>query len=152
MSLPKFHLPPEQCSGPRILLTGQEAHHAAKVLRLRPGDAALVLDGAGGEYRCVVQASGRHELALDVQERRTWPKPAARITLVQALPKGKTFDVIIQKATELGAARVIPLLSERSVPHFESEAVSHKTAKWRAVAVEAAKQCGTPWLPAIEPP
>jgi 16S rRNA (uracil1498-N3)-methyltransferase len=75
----------------------------------------------------------------------------ARLTLLQAIPKGKTFEVIVQKATELGAHRVVPLVTERVVTRLEKDA-EHKMGKWRQVAIESIKQCGSPWLPEISPP
>ena len=74
------------------------------------------------------------------------------ITLIQAIPKGKTFDTIVQKATELGVARIIPLLSSRVVVHLEEANAENKVQKWRHVAIEAIKQCGSPWLPMIAKP
>ncbi|HZM02134.1 MAG TPA: RsmE family RNA methyltransferase, partial [Candidatus Saccharimonadales bacterium] len=73
------------------------------------------------------------------------------VTLVQAIPKGKLLDTIIQKATELGAARIIPLLAERVAAHLDDEGVKHKHEKWRHTAIEAVKQCGQRWLPQVEP-
>ena len=72
--------------------------------------------------------------------------------LLQALPKGKLLEAIIQKATELGVFRIVPLLSERVVAKLDSREAQHKAEKWRAVAIESIKQCGSGWLPQIEPP
>lgn len=145
----RFYLPPERTLGPSLKLAGGEAHHALRVLRLRPGDRVTVLDGAGGEWFCEIERSGRQEVGLRVLDKRSHPAQACRITLVQAIPKGKCFDCIIEKATELGAARVAPLLTERVVVRLEGKEIAGKLAKWRAVAIEAIKQCGTPWLPEI---
>jgi 16S rRNA (uracil1498-N3)-methyltransferase len=72
--------------------------------------------------------------------------------LVQALPKGKLFESIVQKATELGVSQIVPLLSERVVTHLDAKDCAHKTQKWQAVAVEAIKQCGSSWLPRVMSP
>lgn len=148
----RFHLPPEQCHGPVLTLTGREAHHALRVLRLRRGDAVGVLDGAGGELHCEVSETGRHEMHLRVIERRLVPPLPWRLTLLQAIPKGKLFESIVQKATELGAHRIVPLLSERVVAHLDIARAETRTEHWRSVAIEAIKQCGSAWLPEIEAP
>jgi 16S rRNA (uracil1498-N3)-methyltransferase len=148
----RFYLPPEQCQGRSPLLTGREAHHARHVLRVRRGERLTVLDGAGHEFLCTVQESGRDQTRLTVIEKRDHPAPASQTTLLQAVPKGKTMDAIIQKATELGVSRIVPLLTERVVTHLDDEDAAHKADKWRLVAREAIKQCGSAWLPAIDPP
>jgi 16S rRNA (uracil1498-N3)-methyltransferase len=148
----RFFLPPEQCRGPDLLLTGQEAHHALRVLRLHRGDQLTVLDGAGGELLCEVAATPRDRVELVVRERRTAPRPPYQLTLAQAVPKGRLMESIVHKATELGLSRLVPLLTERVVTHLEPDAASHRAERWRAVALEAIKQCGSPWLPQIEEP
>ena len=75
-----------------------------------------------------------------------------RPSLLQAIPKGKIFETIIQKGTELGAARLVPILSERVVTHLHSEGAAARTEKWQQVAIEAIKQSGNPWLPKVEAP
>src|SRR5207245_603647 len=150
--MPRFYLPPEQCANPPLFLTGREAHHAIHVLRLRRDDEVTVLNGAGAEFRCEVQEYDRDKVKLAVTQKISAPPLPCQITLLQALPKGKIIESIIQKATELGAARIVPLVSERVVSHLDEESTHDKTAKWRVVAVEAIKQCGSPWLPQIEMP
>jgi len=149
----RFYLPPEQCADVTLRLTDREAHHAAQVLRLQVGDRVAVLDGAGHEFHCEATQVARREVLLRVVEENFHPPLPARLTLVQAIPKGKTFDVIVQKATELGAHRVVPLLTERVVTRFdEARDAAHKIDKWRQVAIESIKQCGSPWMPEITPP
>ena len=148
----RFYLPPEQCQGESLLLKGREAHHARHVLRIHRGEAVVVLDGKGREFHCEVQESGSDEARLAVVEKRQHPAPSSRITLLQAVPKGKLMEAIIQKATELGVARIVPLLSERVVGQFDEKGRAHKAEKWQLVAREAIKQCGAPWLPEVEAP
>jgi 16S rRNA (uracil1498-N3)-methyltransferase len=148
----RFHLAPAECDERQFALTGREAHHALHVLRIRAGETVTVLDGAGREFSCTVRSVSRDSALLDVtQINRVAPLPCA-ITLVQAIPKAKLIESIIQKATELGAARIIPLLSERVVTRLESESGAHKAEKWQQIAVEAIKQSGNAWLPLVEPP
>jgi 16S rRNA (uracil1498-N3)-methyltransferase len=148
----RFYLPPDQCDASSLCLSGPEAHHALRVLRIRPGETVTVLDGAGRQILCKVGQSVRDLVPLSVIETRTIAPPAGRITLLQAIPKGKIIESVIQKATELGAFRIVPLLSERAVVHLESAEASRKAAKWQGVAIEAIKQSGAAWLPKVEPP
>lgn len=133
-------------------MDGREAHHALHVLRVRRGEQITILDGAGLELLCEVQESGRDRLQLRVQQRKVHPALLCKITLLQAVPKAKLIESIIQKATELGAYRIVPLLSERVVTQLDAEDAAQKAEKWQGVAVEAIKQCGAPWLPKVETP
>jgi len=148
----RFYLPPESCKGDELFLTGSEAHHALHVVRVRCGQSLTVLDGAGHEFLCDVQQSDRDKIRLCVRERKTAAPLPCRITLLQALPKGKLFEAIVQKAAELGAAHIVPLLSQRVVVHLNKNESARKTAKWQSIAVEAIKQCGAAWLPHVEIP
>jgi 16S rRNA (uracil1498-N3)-methyltransferase len=148
----RFYLPPGQCQGPTLFLAGSEAHHARHVLRIRRGERVTVLDGAGREFLCEAQDYDRDKVSLAIVETHAQPPPACRVTLLQAIPKGKIIEAIIQKATELGVARIVPLLTERVVTHLREEAGARKAEKLQCVAVEAIKQCGAAWLPKVEEP
>ena len=130
-----------------------EAHHALDVLRLRVGDQALLFDGRGRELRAEISEIGRQGVRfLGLGETEAPPRPC-RITLAQAVPKGKNMDLIVQKAVELGAAEIIPLISERTVVSLDSKTDREKKqAKWQQIAIEAMKQCGQSWLPEIRAP
>ena len=148
----RFHLPPDQCEDSTLRLTGREAHHALHVLRLRRGDCVVVLDGAGHEFQCEVRDCDRSAAQLGVVRKNFIPPLPYQITLLQAIPKGKLIESIIEKATELGAFCVVPILSERVTTQLGDGTAPQKIEKWRTVAIEAIKQCGSPWLPQIEPP
>ncbi|HEV2693702.1 MAG TPA: RsmE family RNA methyltransferase [Verrucomicrobiae bacterium] len=148
----RFYLPPESCRGESLRLEGREAHHALHVLRLQRGERVTVLDGTGNEFFCEVREAAKQFLALDVKEKKSSPSPACAITLLVAIPKGKIIEGIIQKAVELGASRVVPLLTERVVTQLDDEGAEGKREKWQGVAIEAIKQCGAVWLPKIETP
>lgn len=148
----RFHLPPDQSRGDTLTLTEGEAHHAARVLRIQIGEVVTVLDGAGGELRCEVVAVGKRAVSLRVLERTTHSPPPFQITLLQAIPKGKLIESIIEKATELGVSRIVPLVTERVATRLDGAAANEKCEKWQQVAVEAMKQCGAPWLPVVEVP
>ncbi len=148
----RFYLPPEQCTGPVLFLTSREAHHALRVLRMRRGDPAVVLDGIGHEFICKMEESDRDKVKLAVMEKRDHPPLPCQLTLLQAIPRGKIIETIIQKATELGAARIIPLLTDRVAVRMENQELPGKAEKLQLVAIEAIKQCGAAWLPKVEPP
>ena len=146
----RFYLPAAECKTAPLTLAGTEAHHALRVLRVRRGDRVTVLDGAGSEFICDVESYDRDKVQLNVVEKKLVPAPACQITLLQALPKGKIIESIIQKATELGAARIVSLLSERVVTDLDKKDAARKREKWQHVAIEAIKQCGMAWLPRVE--
>lgn len=129
-----------------------EAHHAVSVLRVREGERVSVLNGCGQELICEVESKGRREVALKVLDDVQHARLAGELVLVQAIVKGKAMELIVQKATELGAVRVVPVITERTVARPDKEEFEAKAEKWRGVAVEALKQCGTPWLPRIGAP
>jgi 16S rRNA (uracil1498-N3)-methyltransferase len=149
----RFFLPPNQCTESKLWLETREARHATQVLRLKIGDPVTVLDGAGHEFACDITQVSKREVMLTVTGKKFHPPLPTRLTLIQAVPKGKTFDVIVQKATELGAFRVVPLLTERVATRLDKvKDAAQKVDKWRQVAIESIKQCGSPWLPEISAP
>jgi len=148
----RFYLPPGRCAGETLRLDGSEAHHALRVLRLKRGELVTVLDGIGNEFMCTVKDCGRNAVTLSVSLKNFVPAPACAITLLQAVPKGKIIESIIQKSVELGARRIVPILSERVVTQLDGEDAGHKRDKWQNVAIEAIKQCGATWLPKVEAP
>lgn len=148
----RFYLPPESCRGTTLQLGGREAHHALHVLRLKRGERVTVLDGAGGEFLCEVAGATKDSLTLSVVEKHSRPAPVCAITLLVAIPKGKIIEDIIQKSVELGAARIVPLLTDRVVTQLDSEGAESKREKWQQVAIEAIKQSGATWLPKVELP
>jgi 16S rRNA (uracil1498-N3)-methyltransferase len=147
-----FYLSPERCDDSTLTLTGPEAHHALRVLRIRQGESVTVLDGQGHVCACEVAEPARNTVSLKVVRKEFVEPLPYRLTLLQAVPKGKMFDAIVQKATELGAFRVVPLLTGRVVAQLDEERAESKLEHWRAVAIESIKQCGSPWLPRIEAP
>ncbi len=148
----RFFVPPEICRGEVFELPAREACHATQVLRLTIGDELTVLDGAGNVMRCVIESAGKRAVRVTVRERQNRAPLPCPITLIQAVPKGPAFETIVQKATELGAARIIPLLSERAVVQIAGKDSAAKVEKWKQTAIESIKQCGSPWLPVIESP
>ncbi|HWN96715.1 MAG TPA: RsmE family RNA methyltransferase [Methylomirabilota bacterium] len=148
----RFYLAPEQTRGDLITLAGSEAHHAMRVLRVRTGERVVVLDGAGQTLGCEVADMASKSVLLKVLERKINSPPLCAITLLQAVPKGKIIESIIQKAVELGAVRIVPILAERVVMQLDSDSAETKAGKWQHGAIEAIKQCGGAWLPKVEVP
>ena len=148
----RFYLTPEHCAGAALRLHGREAHHALRVLRVKYGELVAVLDGIGNEFLCTVENGSREAVTLSVSLKNFTPAPPCPVTLLVAVPKGKIIEDIIQKAVELGASRIVPLLTERVATHLDADAAADKREKWQQVAIEAIKQCGALWLPKIETP
>jgi 16S rRNA (uracil1498-N3)-methyltransferase len=112
----------------------------------------VAFDGHGTEWICSLKTDKRSEAVLAVRfAQKAKPLPY-EITLGQAIPKGPCMDAIVRKATEIGAARIVPLLSERTQVKLDEDRQDKKTDKWQQAALEAAKQCGNAWLPEILPP
>ena len=130
-------------------LSAEEAHHAAHVLRLKPGDTINVFDGRGHEAQARIEEIATDAVRLAILQRSRTAPLRCRITLAQAVPK-KSMDLIVQKATELGVAAIVPLISERTVVQLDEDA--KKIDRWRAIALDACKQCNNNWLPEISPP
>jgi 16S rRNA (uracil1498-N3)-methyltransferase len=148
----RFYLPPERCAGDLLRLDEREAHHALHVLRLKRGELVTVLNGTGNEFLCAVENCSRNVVTLSVSLKNFVPALPCSITLLQAMPKGKIVENIIQKSVELGARRIVPILSARVVTQLDNEDAGNKHDRWRNVAIEAVKQCGAAWLPKIEAP
>lgn len=122
------------------------------VLRVKDAEPVVVLDGAGHEFHCEIADASHDAVTLRLRQKNFIPPPSCQITLLQAIPRGKIIESIIQKSVELGAHRIVPLLTERVVTHLEEKERTNKRDKWQRVAVEAIKQCGAAWLPNIETP
>ncbi len=149
----RFYAPKENVKNNLIYIDGCEARHILNVMRLVKDDKVVVFDGTGREYTGFVKKIKAKSLIVEIVSKKT-PKPEAlpEITLAQALPKKGKMDYIVEKATELGVRSVAPILSERTVVKIKSEKMSEKTARWRKIARETAKQCGRTDIPEIKEP
>lgn len=112
------------------MLTGDEAKHAAQVLRLRRGDKVTVFDGRGRSARAEISDVSKSELRLHLGDEKRLPPLTPEICLAQAVPKGKTMDLIVQKAVELGVNSIQPLITRHTVVQVDEEDASKKAAKW----------------------
>jgi|1186.fasta_scaffold09321_3 16S rRNA (uracil1498-N3)-methyltransferase len=150
MSAPRHRLfvPPAQLSAQEVALTPAQARYVHGVLRLGAGTELELFDGLGASYRAQVAADGR----LRVGERLVAPIRALEVVLVQALAKGEKMDLVVQKATELGVARLVPLAAERAVVQLDAQRGGARAERWRRIAQEAARQCGRADVPRIDEP
>ena len=148
----RFYISPENWDSRALTLTGSEAHHARNVLRMQAGDKLVLFNGKGRELTAEIANVADHEIGLrKLHEAETAPL-RCRIVLGQAIPKGKNMELIVQKAVEIGAAEIAPIISDRTVVQLDSESAAQKQSKWQQIAIEAAKQCGQNWLPHVHAP
>lgn len=132
-----------------ITLSRDESHHLVAVNRARTGDPVIAFDGRGTEWVCELISDRKNAAVLKVRSRQQADPLPYVMTLGQALPKGAAMDAIVRKATEIGAAQIVPLESERTQVHLEEDRSGRKIEKWRVAAIEAAKQCGNPFVPDV---
>lgn len=133
------------------LLEGEEVRHAQQVLRLKKESICTVFDGRGKEQKVKLTSVSKHRIEFSPLSSHTTPKAPFHLNLVQALPKSKAMDFIVQKATELGVHAIYPLISERTVVKISDDRSDQKQDKWQNISLEACKQCGQNWLPEIFP-
>jgi 16S rRNA (uracil1498-N3)-methyltransferase len=148
----RFYVAPNEWNPEALSLSGSEAHHAHDVLRMETGDKVVLFNGVGREITAEIVSSDSAGIHLRKLHEAQTPPLRCRITLGQAIPKGKNMELIVQKAVEIGAAEIAPLLSDRTVVRLDEDSSTSKQAKWQTVAIEAAKQCGQNWLPQLRTP
>src|SRR6266699_30330 len=147
----RFYISPENWSPDALALSGSEAHHARDVLRMKRRDKLVLFNGRGREITAEIVDLGDEIRLRKLHEAKT-PPLRCRIVLGQAIPKGKNMELIVQKAVEIGAAEIAPIISDRTVVQVDFESAAQKQTKWRQIAIEAAKQCGQNWLPRVRAP
>ena len=148
----RFFVPPEWLQGRTIEISGPVARQLSRVLRLRPGTHVVLLDGSGWSYEvALVQVGADHAMARLVEKTRPQTEPRVQVTLYQALPKGRKFDWILQKGTELGVGRFVPMITERTTARRADDDRGHKRRRWQRIVTEAAEQCGRTRIPEIQP-
>ena len=148
----RFFAPKRQFDGGRITLGPDETRHLRDVLRLREGEIVKVFDGEGSEYRAEIvkiSKSGSELRAIE-QCPPAAPESGLDLTLATAILKGEKFDLVVQKAVELGVKRLVPLFTARS--DVKPKGTSKRTERWSRIALEAAKQSGRAALMGIDPP
>lgn len=147
--MPRFFIDSRPVDG-LLTLHGEDAHHAGRVLRTRPGDAITLCDGVGTDYDCIIEQIAADAVHCRVQDSHpTAAEPRQHLTLFMALPKGDKMEFIVQKAVELGVRTLVPYLSTNCVSRPDK--TEKKVERWRKIALEAAKQCGRGYLPQVHP-
>ncbi len=135
--------------GGSVVIGGQDARHISKVLRLRSGDSVTISDGVSRSYQVELGTVSDKSVTGRVVSTTPFAIPSNKLTVFQGLPKGRKMDLIVEKLTELGAARVVPVALARSVPDYGADRGAKRLARWKALAYEASKQSRRTWLPAI---
>jgi 16S rRNA (uracil1498-N3)-methyltransferase len=142
----RIFAPPECLSGDHAHLDEHGHRHLIRVLRLAKGDALRVFDGRGLEIDAIIEGIGKHSVDLHLGARRQLPPPVSTITLLQSPPKNDRMEYIVQKTTELGVTRIVPVLTRQGILKPSDD----KVARWRVIAMEAARQCGRADLPVVD--
>ncbi|MEA3488961.1 MAG: 16S rRNA (uracil(1498)-N(3))-methyltransferase [Candidatus Omnitrophota bacterium] len=149
----RFYVPKENVGEREIVVNGKEAHHILDVMRMQDGDEVVVFDGTGKEYTGFIKDADRRsgKMIIEiVRQKRPAAESIPEITLAQAVPKQSKIDYIIEKATELGVSRIVPLITERTIVRPDAGGSGKKLERWRKIAVEASKQCGRTSVPKVE--
>lgn len=150
MKIPRIFLDLELGENLEICLDASQSNHIVRVLRLKEGAELIVFNGRGGQYQATITATGKRETRLLVN---TFSNISAEspldITLLQAVSKGERMDYAIQKSTELGVNRIIPIFSERSVVRIDAKRLEKKLHHWQQVVISACEQCGRNTIPDI---
>ncbi len=148
----RFFIPQTCIEEDRVRLCNGFAHQICHVLRLKPKDHVVVLDNKGSEYVVCLTDVGKHQVCGDIQERRLCQtEPLAQITLFQSMLKRDKFEWVLQKCTEIGVARIVPIITERSIVQ-KTEIKSGKMQRWQAIIREAAEQSGRGRVPDLGVP
>jgi len=153
----RFFIPPgsllaggQAQRGRELSLGGELAHRLARVLRLKPGDRVVLADGNRDLEVELTAVSSRTVSAIVVAETTPPPEPRVELVLYQSLVRAQRFELVLEKGTELGVSRFVPLVSERSQVRLEGE--SGRAERWRRIVLEAAEQCGRGRVPSVDPP
>ncbi len=151
-SLTRIYFPAAVAAHGACDIRDEHAHYLARVLRVQPGDTLTLFDGRGGEYPASVAAVGRDAVRLHVGERAAVDRESPlTIELAQGISSADRMDYTVQKAVELGVARIQPLATERSVVHLDAGRAAKRIAHWQAIAVAACAQCGRNRVPEVAP-
>ncbi|MGJ8637919.1 MAG: RsmE family RNA methyltransferase [Opitutaceae bacterium] len=135
-----------------IVLDARESHHLVRVFRARVGEAIEILDGNGRRYLGEIEIADAKAVKVALSEVVEVQPPKTRVTLIQSIPKGKTMDLILRMATEIGASTIQPVFTHQGDVQIKGERLLSKMDKWKMTMIEACKQCGLPHLPQLEKP
>ncbi len=139
----------ENISETTAILDPEDSKHVAQVLRMKPGDIAVICDGKGTDYLAELESSVGECVFRVLESSPNLAEPDIHVRLFQAMPKGDKMDFIVQKAVECGACEVIPFLSKRCISRPDKKQLAKKRERWQRIAYEAAKQCGRGVIPTV---
>jgi 16S rRNA (uracil1498-N3)-methyltransferase len=146
----RIHVDQPLAIASELNLPPQAAEHVVRVLRMNPGEPLTVFNGDGNDYAAVIVAVGKREVMLRIEQVRPLANESPlQLTLAQGVARGEKMDLIVQKATELGVVRIVPLLTERSEVKLDAARAEKRLMHWRAVAASACEQSGRARLPEI---
>lgn len=149
----RYFVPREQMEAEQVRLTGDDAHHLVKVMRAEPGDEIICSNGIDREVLARVASIDRNEvIARVVNELAMESEAAVEVWVAQSLPKGDKLETVIQKCTELGAARFLPFISERTVVAYDAKKETKRLERWSKIIKEAAEQAHRNKVPDIDTP
>ncbi|MEY4960272.1 MAG: hypothetical protein RL610_451 [Pseudomonadota bacterium] len=152
MKTHRFYCPGEITPGRILELPPNAAHHAARVLRLEPGDRVTLFNGSGGEFSTVIASIGKSGTTVTVEEHLAAEcESPLDITLVQAVCANEKMDWIIQKAVEMGVSRIQPIITTRSLVRLSGERADKRLQHWQQIVISACEQCGRNHLPQLLP-
>jgi 16S rRNA (uracil1498-N3)-methyltransferase len=146
----RIHVDVPLIAGDGLALPAQASEHVARVLRLAAGDPLTLFNGDGHDYPAIIEHAGKREVVVRVGDGQpTETESPLRLTLAQAVARGEKMDLIMQKATELGVVRIVPLLTERSEVKLDASRAEKRLAHWRSVVASACEQSGRARLPEV---
>jgi 16S rRNA (uracil1498-N3)-methyltransferase len=147
----RYFLRPEQFQGQIVTIEGDDAHHLQRVMRAEIGDEVICSNGTDREALVRITALDKSSVTGEVvEELPMTAEPAVKVWIAQSLPKGDKMEIVIQKGTEIGAARFLPFLSERTVVQYDAKKEAKRTERWQKIAKEAAEQAHRNRVPEIE--
>jgi len=153
MRLTRVYVEAPVIPGKSLVVEGTAANHITRVLRLRSGDALTIFDGTGGEFGARIEEFRKESVIVSVEEHRELDRESPlSLTLAQGISRGERMDWIIQKATELGASRILPVFTKRSVVRLDEKQAERKLQHWRGITVAACEQCGRNRIPELTAP
>src|SRR4051812_12655192 len=153
MRLTRVFIDSDLAAGQRLTIEGSAGNHIVRVLRSRVGDELTLFNGRGGEYGALIDEIRRDTVQVSVREHRDQERESTfELTLAQGISRGERMDWVMQKATELGVTRIVPLFTERSMVHLDEKQALKKVQHWRGIAVSACEQCGRNVVPEIAAP
>jgi 16S rRNA (uracil1498-N3)-methyltransferase len=153
MRLTRVYVEIPVTTGRQLVLEGSAANHIARVLRLRNGDCLTLFDGSGGEFGARIESLRKDTVVVSVEEHRELERESPLfLTLAQGISRGERMDWVVQKATELGVSRIVPVFTKRSVVRLDERQAERKNQHWRAIAIAACEQCGRNRIPELAEP